>query len=424
MNEAPGQILIVGATEAFCADLAAEVARQGGSATVATDPAQALATLRANPPALVLLVFDFPDGGGLKLVEGLKADATLAEVPVVAVAPMEQFRAVQQSLALGVEDYVYYPFQPQVIKARLDAVRVKQMVLAQAEEARHDELLLKIERDVQIGRRIQKSFLPAVLPEIPNWELAAQFEPAREVAGDFYDAFPLNQNRRLGIVIGDVCDKGVGAALFMALFRSLTRAYAQQHYSMSSFMGESTDFLSGPVADRRRSVPSAGITALKSAMNLTNNYIIENHGDSNMFATMFFGVLDPVTGVMAYINGGHNAPWLFNSSGIKMRLTATGPAVGMLPDVDYGIQQITIEPGDILFTFTDGVPEARDPAGGFFTEARLRTLITDPPPSTARDLLSRIYVELMAHIATAAQFDDITMLAVRRLPASQPPVIG
>jgi sigma-B regulation protein RsbU (phosphoserine phosphatase) len=113
-----------------------------------------------------------------------------------------------------------------------------------------------------------------------------------------------------------------------------------------------------------------------------------------------------------------------SAGNIKLRLPATGPAVGMLPDVDYGIQQVTIEPGDILFTFTDGVPEARDPAGGFFTEARLRTQISDPPPATARDLLSRIYVELMAHIGTAAQFDDITMLAVRRLPATQSPVIG
>jgi sigma-B regulation protein RsbU (phosphoserine phosphatase) len=424
MTEAPGNIVIIGATEAICAELASEVARYGDAATIETDIVRVVATLRANPPRLVLLVFDFPDSGSSKLVADLKADAQLSQVPLVAVGPADQFRTVQQSLSLGADDYLYYPFQPHVLKARLDVLRLRQVLAVQAEEARRDELLLKIERDVQIGRRIQKSFLPTTLPEIPNWELAAQFEPAREVAGDFYDAFPLNQNRRLGVVIGDVCDKGVGAALFMALFRSLVRAYAQQHYSIS-WMGEATDFLSSPVADRRRSVPSTGTTALKSAMTLTNNYIIENHGDSNMFATMFFGVLDPATGALAYINGGHNAPWLFDSAGnIKLRLTATGPAVGMLPDVDYGIQQVTIEPGDFLFTFTDGVPEARDPAGSFFTEARLRTMINNPPPATARELLSRIFDQLMAHIGTAAQFDDITMLAVRRLPSTQPPVIS
>jgi serine phosphatase RsbU (regulator of sigma subunit) len=293
-----------------------------------------------------------------------------------------------------------------------------------AAHAQREEALLKLERDIQIGRRIQASFLPTTLPEVPHWELAAFFQPAREVAGDFYDAFMLNQNRRVGIVIGDVCDKGVGAALFMALFRSLTRAFAQQHYSLRWMDADETDFLTSPVTDRRRGIPSTGTTALKNAIGLTNNYIINNHGDTNMFATMFFGVLDPVAGVLTYINGGHNPPWLFNAAGVKMRLMPTGPAVGMLPDVDFGIQQVTFEPGDILLTFTDGVPEARDPDGAFFTEAKLRMLINDPMPAAAQELLERIHGRLTAHIGTAAQFDDITMLAVRRLSASDVPDVS
>ena len=280
--------------------------------------------------------------------------------------------------------------------------------------AKREEALLKLERDVQIGRDIQLSFLPKTLPEVSGWELAARFEPAREVAGDFYDAFPLNQGRRLGLVIADVCDKGVGAALFMALFRSLIRAFSQQHYSVSWMGDEQTDFLSSPVTDRRRSIPSTGTTALKNAMTLTNNYIITNHGDTSMFATMFFGVLDPVSGVLSYITGGHCPPWLFNETGVKQRLTPTGPAVGMVPDVDFAIQQVTFAPGDMLLAFTDGVPEARDAAGAFFTEARLRTLIDNPTPASAEELVARIHTELTAHIGTAVQFDDITMLAVRR----------
>ncbi len=280
--------------------------------------------------------------------------------------------------------------------------------------AKREEALLKIERDIQIGRDIQASFLPKTLPEVPGWELAAQFEPAREVAGDFYDAFPLNQGRRLGIVIADVCDKGVGAALFMALFRSLIRAFAQQHYSLRWMGDEETDFLSSPVADRRRGIPSTGTTALKNAMSLTNNYIITNHGDTSMFATMFFGVLDPASGVLTYINGGHCPPWLFNEAGVKRRLTPTGPAVGMVPDVDFAIQQVTFAPGDMLLAFTDGVPEARDPDGAFFTEARLRTLINNPMAATAKELVTRVLAQLTTHIGTAVQFDDITMLAVRR----------
>jgi sigma-B regulation protein RsbU (phosphoserine phosphatase) len=280
--------------------------------------------------------------------------------------------------------------------------------------AKREEALLKLERDLQIGRDIQLSFLPKALPEAPGWELAARFEPAREVAGDFYDAFPLNQGRRLGLVIADVCDKGVGAALFMALFRSLIRAFAQQHYSLRWMGEEDADFLSSPVADRRRGIPSTGTSALKNAMALTNNYIITNHGDTSMFATLFFGVLDPAAGVLSYVNGGHCPPWLFNEAGIKRRLTPTGPAVGMVPDVDFAIQQVSFAPGDTLLAFTDGVPEARDPAGAFFTEGRLRSLVTDPPSGSAQALVARIHAALTAHIGSAVQFDDITLLAVRR----------
>ncbi len=286
--------------------------------------------------------------------------------------------------------------------------------------AKREEVLLKLERDIQIGRDIQLSFLPKTLPQVPGWELAAEFEPAREVAGDFYDAFPLNQGRRLGLVIADVCDKGVGAALFMALFRSLIRAFAQQHYSLRWMGDEESDFLSSPVADRRRGIPSTGTTALKNAMTLTNNYIITNHGDTSMFATMFFGVLDPGSGVLTYINGGHCPPWLFNESGVKQRLTPTGPAVGMVPDVDFAIQQVTFAPGDMLLAFTDGVPEARDVTGAFFTEARLRSIINSPMPASAKELVSSVHAHLTAHIGTAVQFDDITMLAVRRSTTEEP----
>jgi len=289
-------------------------------------------------------------------------------------------------------------------------------------DAKREEVLLKLERDIQIGRDIQASFLPKSLPDVPGWDLAARFEPAREVAGDFYDAFPLNQGRRLGIVIADVCDKGVGAALFMALFRSLIRAFSQQHYSVRWTGDDDTDFLSNPITDRRRGIPSTGTTALKNAMSLTNNYIIMNHGDTSMFATMFFGVLDPASGVLSYINGGHCPPWLFNEAGVKRRLTPTGPAVGMVPDVDFAIQQVTFAPGDMLFAFTDGVPEARDPADAFFTEARLRTLINTPPPATSSELVSRIHTELTTHIGSAVQFDDITMLAVHRAANVDSPV--
>lgn len=291
----------------------------------------------------------------------------------------------------------------------------------------------KLERDLQIARQIQASFLPEELPQVPGWELAARFQPAREVSGDFYDAFPLTNNRRLGFVIADVCDKGIGAALFMALFRTLIRAFAQQHYSLSW-----TGVLGGEAAPsgtrrdvappapgslqpgshreerpRRRSLPSIGSGALNNAVSLTNSYILRNHGQTGMFATLFFGVLDPATGSLAYVNCGHNPPILIGQSGRTARLTATGPALGLMPDAHFDIQQAHLEPGDLLIAYTDGVTEARDPRGEFYGDAQLLSLVQPGAPS-AEDLLDRIEGSLRAHIDGGDPSDDITMLAVRR----------
>jgi sigma-B regulation protein RsbU (phosphoserine phosphatase) len=247
--------------------------------------------------------------------------------------------------------------------------------------------LLKFEQELQIGRQIQTDFLPEALPQPPGWEIVARFQPAREVAGDFYDAFTLSDGQ-IGLVIADVVDKGVGAALFMALFRSLIRFFGQERH------GEGASALAGVA--------------------LVNEYISRNHSRSNMFATLFFGVLAPDSGRLSYINGGHNPPILLNAaSEIKTRLRPTGPAVGMMPDMVFKTQELFLEPGDLLLTFTDGVLDARNPAGQLFTEKSLLSLLQQPITS-ATALLDQIETTLQAHIGSADQFDDITLLAVRR----------
>lgn len=133
-----------------------------------------------------------------------------------------------------------------------------------------------------------------------------------------------------------------------------------------------------------------------------------------MFATMFFGVLNPVTGSVTYINGGHNAPMIIDADGvIKERLNPTGPAVGMFAGAKFGIQKTRLEAGEMLVSFTDGVPDARDPDGHFFGEPRFIELLCNPTTSPW-DLLERLEQRLFTHIASADQFDDITLLIVRR----------
>ena len=266
------------------------------------------------------------------------------------------------------------------------------------------------EHELEIGRQIQAGFLPEALPTAPGWEIAAGFHPARQVAGDFYDAFQLGHSQKICLVVADVCDKGVGAALFMGLFRSLIRAYATQLYSLSwkallddgGADGTQTDW--GIVSDR---------TALLNIVNLTNNYIAIHHSRANMFATLFVGVLNPETGLLLYVNGGHEAPALVGGAGMKARLNPTGPAVGMLPDLEFQTGQAQFEPGDVLVAFTDGVTEARGRDKRFFTEDRLLALLK-PPIASATTLLDKIEKQLRAHTEGMEQSDDITLLAVRR----------
>ncbi len=261
-----------------------------------------------------------------------------------------------------------------------------------------------LDNELETGRQIQIDFLPDRLYQPSNWELAVGFHPAKQVAGDFYDTFPLGNY--VGLVIADVCDKGVGAALFMALMRSLIRVFSgQTQLEGLSIMTAANDPLDGRFSARHQAL---------QAVELTNQYVAQNHWKLGMFATMFFGVLEPNTGLLTYINGGHEPLFLVDNTGIKQTLKPTGPAVGMMPNIKFATAQIELAVGDILLGYTDGVTEGKNPDGELFTSQRLRSLLQQPAQS-AGELLRQIETQLFNHINQAPQFDDITMLAVQRL---------
>ncbi len=273
-----------------------------------------------------------------------------------------------------------------------------------------------LNNELEQGRKMQQNFFPSHLPEIPGWEFSAFFKPARQVAGDFYDVFELPGNH-IGIVIADVCDKGVGAALFMALFRSLIRVFSGQTalegLALPNHKPKST--LAGSALDKA-TANSFQRNALE-AVRLTNKYIASNHGDLGMFATLFFGVLDPVTGVLTYINGGHEPPYIVGSNGAKKRLDPNGPAVGVIADHMFSAVQVNLEPGDILIGYTDGLTDALSSDGKSFTKNRLESLLEQSVVS-ASDLLNRIKTSLFTHIENAEQEDDVTLLSIQRIPIS------
>ncbi len=161
-----------------------------------------------------------------------------------------------------------------------------------------------------------------------------------------------------------------------------------------------------------RTSPKVHSQALQ-AVALANDYIAYEHGEEGMFATLFFGVLDPQNGLVSYINAGHDPLVVVNSEGIKSRLNPTGPAVGLMPGSKYSIKTTQLEPSDILFGFTDGVTEARSPQGELYLRRRFESAVNDCTIVSAKALMDCIKANLFEFIENAPQSDDITMLAIR-----------
>ncbi|HSM70752.1 MAG TPA: SpoIIE family protein phosphatase [Anaerolineales bacterium] len=251
------------------------------------------------------------------------------------------------------------------------------------------------ERDLEIGRQIQSGFFPERLPDIPGWEIATHFHAARQVAGDFYDAFQFKDSKFTAFIIADVCDKGVGAALFMVLFRSLLRAFSERQIARENIQDQLLDIILS-----------------------TNNFIAEYHGKSNMFATLFFGILDPESGVLHYVNGGHEPPIILNRKGeVSQQLMPTGPAVGLFPKMKFQVERVVLAEGDCVIGYTDGTTDARNTSGEQFSEERLLKNIAYPWTSVF-SMLFELNTELQKHIGEQNQFDDITLISFRRKSAA------
>jgi len=380
----PGRLLVVDDTEANRDLLARRLRALGHDVAIAKNGREALDSLAARDTDLVLLDIMMPEMDGFEVLERLREDPARRHVPVIMISAVDEIDSVVRAIELGATDYLPKPFNAVVLKARVTATLEKKR-LEDAERHHAREL----ERELEIGRQIQKDFLPEALPRPEGWEIAAAFHPARQVGGDFYDAFDL-EDGRVAIAVGDVCDKGVGAALFMALFRSLIRSHAELHGS-----------------------GTPAVPAARSIVALTNDYIARTHGRSNMFATIFFAILDPRTGDLAWVNGSHEPPILRRAGGAVERLMPTGPAVGAMPGMEFEARTARLAPGDLLLAITDGVTEARSAAGKLYGEDGVLGILEAAPARTAA-LLERIVAAVRAHEAGTEPVDDLTMLAVRR----------
>jgi two-component system response regulator len=347
---------------------------------------------------------------GYQVLAHIKNDISWKNIPVIMISAIGEMDSVVQCIEMGAEDYLPKPFNPVLLKARINACLEKKRLRDM------EQLYAKsMELELEIGQQIQCGFFPNALPKLPGWEMAAFFQAARQVAGDFYDTFLLCNGKQVGLVIADVCDKGVGSALFMVLFRSLIRVFSGQthlcKHLCESFVAANKK-TAGDMIIQQETVDIDQTNALV-AVALTNDYIEKNHSDMGMFVTLFFGVLNPETGLLSYINAGHEPLFIVGPTGVKASLQPTGPAVGMMPDAKFKIEHIQLEPADILIGYTDGVTEARALNGELYTKKRLQSLLKQPVAS-APELLERIKTSLFSYTENAPQSDDITLLAVQR----------
>jgi serine phosphatase RsbU (regulator of sigma subunit)/anti-sigma regulatory factor (Ser/Thr protein kinase) len=219
------------------------------------------------------------------------------------------------------------------------AVRVAQLVRQQRLEARERE---RIEQELKVARLIQQTLLPKEVPHVAGWDVAAYYQPAREVGGDFYDFLRFDDGR-IGFVIGDVTDKGVPAALVMATTRTLLRSWAERLISPGAVLERVNDVLIDDIPPR-------------------------------MFVTCLYALLDPATGQLCFANAGHDLPFHRSAAGVH-EMRATGMPLGLLPGMSYEEKEITLAPGDTVFFYSDGLAEAHSPGGEMYGFPRVQQLL-------------------------------------------------
>src|SRR3954452_24077388 len=258
------------------------------------------------------------------------------------------------------------------------AIRVAQLVREQAAEAAERE---RYEQELKVAQLIQQQFLPRELPDLPEWQVAAYYGPARVVGGDFYDFIDLGEGR-IGVVVGDVTDKGVPAALVMARTHSILRAEAPRLVDPGKVLARANELL----------VPEM---------------------PARMFVTCLYGVLEPATGRFVFANAGHNLPYVRSRDGV-VELRATGLPLGLLPGVSYEEVEAEVAHGEAMLLYSDGLVEAHDPQRTMYGFPRLReAMATDDAASG--DLLDRLLEELHAFTGPGwEQEDDITLVTLRR----------
>jgi serine phosphatase RsbU (regulator of sigma subunit) len=240
----------------------------------------------------------------------------------------------------------------------------------------------RLEHELDLARELQRTILPRIFPELPGASCAARSRPARQVGGDFYDVIPLGEDR-LGLVMADVSDKGLSAALYMALTRSLIRAEAGHHLSPRQVL-------------------------------LSTNQLLLDMTQANMFVTVFYGVLELGNGTLRYARAGHDCPLLFDRhTGECRALTGRGIVLGVTEPVELEEVCVDLHPDQLLVLYTDGITDANSTDGEFFGPERLREAICASGELTAQGVCDFVFNRVDRFQGEAVQYDDMALLVLR-----------
>lgn len=344
---------------------------------------EALEKLNQTPDFdMVLTDINMPQMDGLTFLSKLnELESHLKAVMVSAYGDMENIRT---AMNLGAYDFVTKPINFEDLEITIAKTMKEIEILREAAVAR--EKLNRLQQELAIASEIQKSILPTDFTTITSstpLELHAEMIAAKAVGGDFYDFFLIDENQ-LGLVVGDVSGKGMPAALFMAVSRTLLK--------------------------------TIGLNGMPPSECLTQvNLLLNQDNVTSMFVTIFYGVFHMKTGSLEYCIGGHNPPYIVEANGeLKYLDDSQNIALGVLESYQYQSRKIVLEPGSSLVLYTDGITEAINKAQDFFSEERLEGHLKKYADASPRDMINVIVDEVEAFSVGMPQFDDITMMVVRR----------
>ena len=353
---------------------------RGYGVRAVTSGPRALASIDLTPPDLILLDIRMPEMDGYEVCRQLKSNPKTADIPVLFISALDDIGDKMRAFSAGGVDYITKPFQLEEVVARVKthlALRRLQRNLQSANQ--------RMEQELALAAQVQASFMQRTLPETPGWQLAVALIPARLTSGDFYDVIRLPTGK-LALLIADVVDKGVGAALYMAMSCALLRAYTGEH-------PDDPDLACRAVNERLLAYATA-----------------------DQFVTLFLAILDPGSGALVYSNAGHNPPILLRAAEPDqvVLLRNTGMPLGVSDDGLWPSQLVQLQAGDVLVMYTDGVTDAESAEGEFYDLQRLAAIVQTSRGSTAQGLKDAILDDVRRFTRGAAQSDDMALMVLVR----------